>query len=165
MSKAASRVLALDTAIGFLPAALDLRLEHRAPGRGIVRGLALGQAERGVGIQRVAGHRLPGRIALVEQGGDLRSGRRSVPLRLRRLRRWLAAWACGFGGGFFSSFFSASAIGSTLGGSGFFSIGFGSSFGLASATGFGGSGFFSTGFSSASAAAAARCRSRPAASR
>src|SRR6185437_3374503 len=59
-----------------------------------------------------------------------------------------AAWACGFGGGFFSSFFRASAIGSTLGGSGFFSIGFGSSFGLASATGFGGSGFFSTGLAS-----------------
>ena len=59
----------------------------------------------------------------------------------------VAAWACGFGGGFFSSFFKASAIGSTLGGSGFFSIGFGSSLGLVSATGFGGSGFFSTGFS------------------
>src|SRR5664279_596650 len=59
-----------------------------------------------------------------------------------------AACTGGFGGGFFSSFFSASAIGSILGGSGFFSIGFGSSFGLASATGFGGSGFFSTGLSS-----------------
>ena len=34
-----------------------------------------------------------------------------------------------------------------MGGSGFFSIGFGSSLGLLSATGFGGSGFFSTGFS------------------
>ena len=34
-----------------------------------------------------------------------------------------------------------------MGGSGFFSIGFGSSLGLVSATGFGGSGFFSTGFS------------------
>ena len=59
-----------------------------------------------------------------------------------------AAWACGFGGGFFSSFLRASAIGSTLGGSGFFSIGFGSSLGLLSTTGFGGSGFFSTGLSS-----------------
>src|SRR6202034_235997 len=58
----------------------------------------------------------------------------------------LAACPCGFGGGFFSSFFRASAIGSTLGGSGFFSIGFGSSFGLLSATRFGGSGFFSTRF-------------------
>src|SRR5437016_4854020 len=58
-----------------------------------------------------------------------------------------AACTGGFGG-FFSSFFSASAIGSIFGGSGFFSIGFGSSFGLASATGFGGSGFFSTGLSS-----------------
>src|SRR5450631_2414412 len=58
-----------------------------------------------------------------------------------------ATWAGGFGG-FFSSFFSASAIGSILGGSGFFSIGFGSSFGLASATSFGGPGFFSTGLSS-----------------
>src|SRR5258708_11828449 len=59
-----------------------------------------------------------------------------------------AALASGFGAGFLvSSFFKASAIGSTLGGSGFFSIGFGSSFGLLSATGFGGSGFFSTGFS------------------
>ena len=35
-----------------------------------------------------------------------------------------------------------------MGGSGFFSTGFGSGFGLVSATGFGGSGFFSTGFSS-----------------
>ena len=53
-----------------------------------------------------------------------------------------------FGTGFLAcSDFKASAIGSTLGGSGFFSIGFGSSFGLFSATGFGGSGFFSTGFS------------------
>src|SRR5258708_18194519 len=59
-----------------------------------------------------------------------------------------AALASGFGAGFLvSSFFKASAIGSTLGGSGFFSIGFGSSFGLLSATGFGGSGFFSGGFS------------------
>src|ERR1700736_1853041 len=60
----------------------------------------------------------------------------------------VAAWTRGFGAGFFgSSFFKASAIGSTLGGSGFFSIGFGSSLGLLSATGFGGSGFFSGGFS------------------
>src|SRR5258708_13610050 len=59
-----------------------------------------------------------------------------------------AALASGFGGGFLvSSFFKASAIGSTFGGSGFFSIGFGSSLGLVSATGLGGSGFFSTGFS------------------
>src|ERR1700752_5521253 len=59
-----------------------------------------------------------------------------------------AALACGFGTGFLaSSDFRAAAIGSTLGGSGFFSIGFGSSLGLFSATGFGGSGFFSTGFS------------------
>src|SRR6202043_1914711 len=64
-----------------------------------------------------------------------------------------AALASGFGTGFLaSSDFRASAIGSTLGGSGFFSIGFGSSLGLFSATGFGGSGlggsgFFSTGFS------------------
>src|SRR3982075_120682 len=59
-----------------------------------------------------------------------------------------AALASGFGAGFLaSSFFRASAIGATLGGSGFFSIGFGSSLGLLSATGFGGSGFFSTGFS------------------
>src|SRR3982075_2791746 len=59
-----------------------------------------------------------------------------------------AALASGFGAGFLaSSFFRASAIGSTLGGSGFFSIGFGSSLGLVSATGLGGSGFFSTGFS------------------
>src|SRR4051812_46712621 len=58
------------------------------------------------------------------------------------------ALASGFGVGFLaSSFFKASAIGSTLGGSGFFSTGFGSSFGLFSTTGFGGSGFFSTGFS------------------
>jgi hypothetical protein len=56
--------------------------------------------------------------------------------------------ASGFGTGFLvSSDFRASAIGSTLGGSGFFSIGFGWSLGLSSATGFGGSGFFSTGFS------------------
>src|SRR5207249_11928670 len=54
----------------------------------------------------------------------------------------------GLGGGFLvSSFFWSSAIGSSLAGSGFFSCGFGSSLGLASATGFGGSGFFSTGFS------------------
>src|SRR5580704_14304357 len=59
-----------------------------------------------------------------------------------------AALASGFGTGFLaSSDFRASAIGSTLGGSGFFSIGFGSSLGLFSATGLGGSGFFSTGFS------------------
>src|ERR1700720_5064170 len=59
-----------------------------------------------------------------------------------------AALAAGFGAGFLaSSFFKASAIESTLGGSGFFSIGFGSSLGLFSATGLGGSGFFSTGFS------------------
>src|SRR4030081_1453194 len=59
-----------------------------------------------------------------------------------------AALASGFGTGFLvSSDFKASAIGSTLGGSGFFSIAFGSSLGLLSATGFGGSGFFSTGFS------------------
>src|ERR1700712_5190797 len=59
-----------------------------------------------------------------------------------------AALASALGTGFLaSSCFSASAIGSTLGGSGFFSTGFGSSFGLLSATGFGGSGFFSTGFS------------------
>ena len=52
-----------------------------------------------------------------------------------------AALASGFGTGFLaSSDFNASAIGSTLGGSGFFSIGFGSSFGLFSTTGFGGSG-------------------------
>ena len=58
-----------------------------------------------------------------------------------------AALASGFGVGFFdSSFFNASAIGSILGGSGFFSSGLGSSLGF-SATGFGGSGFFSTGFS------------------
>src|SRR5258708_37425791 len=59
-----------------------------------------------------------------------------------------AALACGFGAGFLtSSFFNASAIGSILGGSGFFSIGLGSSLGLSSAIGFGGSGFFSTGLS------------------
>src|SRR6202165_1669991 len=57
---------------------------------------------------------------------------------------WLSASGPGF---CVSSDFRASAIGSTLGGSGFFSIGFGSSLGLFSATGFGGSGFFSTGFS------------------
>src|ERR1700733_10357489 len=58
------------------------------------------------------------------------------------------ALASGFGGGFLaSSFFKASAIGSTLAGSGFFSTGFGSSFGFLLATGFGVSGFFSTGFS------------------
>src|SRR3982074_962384 len=59
-----------------------------------------------------------------------------------------AALASGFGAGFLaSSFFRASAIGSTLGGSGFFSIGFGSSLGLVWAPGFGGSGVFSTRFS------------------
>src|SRR5271154_5199670 len=60
---------------------------------------------------------------------------------------WGAALASGFGGGFLAcSDFKASAIGSSFGGSGFFST-FGSSLGLFSATGFGGSGFFSTGFS------------------
>src|SRR3984957_6265500 len=59
-----------------------------------------------------------------------------------------AALASGFGTGFLaSSDLRAPAIGATLGGSGFFSIGFGSSLGLFSATGLGGSGFFSTGFS------------------
>src|ERR1700712_555655 len=58
-----------------------------------------------------------------------------------------AALASALGTGFLaSSCLSASAIGSTLGGSGFFSIGFGSSFGLVSGTGFGGTGFFSPRF-------------------
>src|SRR4051794_37747226 len=53
------------------------------------------------------------------------------------------ALASGFGTGFLvSSDFKASAIGSTLGGSGFFSIGLCSSLGLFSATGFGGGGVF-----------------------
>src|SRR6202171_1587932 len=54
-----------------------------------------------------------------------------------------AALASGFGTGFLVfSDFKASAIASTLGGSGFFSLGFGSSLGLFSTTGLGGSGFF-----------------------
>ncbi len=132
---------------GFFPAGLDLAAEHRTPGGGIVRRPALGQSERSIRVQRLARDRLARRFALVEQLGDLGLIVMALDdLRLRRLRR-LGGLLLRLRRLLLLSFFSASAIGSTFGGSCFFSIGFGSSFGF-SATGFGGSGFFSTGFSS-----------------
>src|SRR4051794_3839522 len=66
------RLLRLDTAIGFFPAAFDLLPEHRPPSRGIVRCRALGETQRGIGVQRIAGRGLTRRIALVEERCDLR---------------------------------------------------------------------------------------------
>ena len=121
--------------------------EQPVPGRAMLSAVTVCSAERGIGVQRVAGDGLARRIALVEQGGDLRLIEHALGFGLLGCGGG-AALASGFGGGFLaSSFFKASAIGSILGGSGFFSTGFGSSFGLVSATGFGGSGFFSTGLS------------------
>src|SRR5258708_777676 len=57
---------------------LGLRQGRRRAARG---------PERGRGIQRRAGDGLPGRIALVEQGRDLRLIEGPLLLRLRRLRR------------------------------------------------------------------------------
>ena len=122
--------------------------EHRAPGRGIVGGRALGEAERSVRVQRLAGDRLPRRIALVEQRCDLRLDRRCRSV--FGLAPLAAAWrprTCGFGGASsvllqgFRDRIDLRRLRLLL-------VGFGSSFGFCSATGFGGSGFFSTGFSS-----------------
>src|SRR3984957_19820563 len=86
------RILALDSAIGLFPAALDLLPEHRAPGGGIVCRRALGCAKRRVGIERIAGDGLARRIAFVEQCCDLGLMEGAI-LRLWRLRRRL----CGLG--------------------------------------------------------------------
>ncbi len=81
-------------------------------------------------IERRAGHRLTGRVALVEQRRDLRLIEGAL------LSSASAASAAAALASFFGAascclpFFSASAIGSTLGGSGFFSTGFGSSLGF-----------------------------------
>src|ERR1700733_7787680 len=85
-------ILALDSAIRFFPAALDLLPEHRAPGSGIVCRRALGRAKRRVGIERFAGDGLARRIALVEQCRDLGLIEGAI-LRLWRLRRRL--WGLG----------------------------------------------------------------------
>src|SRR5580704_5355521 len=81
--------LRLGVAERLLPAAQDLLLEHRAPGRGIVRRLALGEPERGIGVQRLARDRLPRRIALVDQRRDGFAIELVLPLldRWRRRRR------------------------------------------------------------------------------
>src|ERR1700733_4242468 len=84
--------MTLDSAIGIVPAALDLLPEHRAPGGGIVCRRALGGAKRRVGIERIAGDGLARRIAFVEQCCDLGLIEGAI-LRLWRLWRRL----CGLG--------------------------------------------------------------------
>src|SRR5665647_3597701 len=79
--------------LGMFDPRLDIPQARQPRPHGVEFGLRQGRrgtargAERGRGIQRRAGDRLPGRIALVEQGRDLRLIEGALLLRLRRLRR------------------------------------------------------------------------------